>query len=227
MTKYIEIHEPRKWKNIKGGCANAIPVFLTTNPIPDKEQIPVYYVDAFFDTKKKYEHGNFIEETSKRGIESVYNYADLAYRAEDWEDDILIINDTCLLFDTLFLKRFKESHPGLRLAYRIHLPFREPKRENSFFIRPEDLHLYEDVFDIIIFNSVETYNIYADESYPLDINSIIFFRDGVPTVNNKMLDPKFAQRRLTCKGRCWQGAGCKLCAREFAAAALSEEYFKK
>lgn len=84
----------------------------------------------------------------------------------------------------------------------------------KFFIRPEDLHLYEDYIDVIEFmtDRIELqptlYSIYKEERWDGDLNQIIYgFKDSI--INNTIM-PIFGETRLKCKKRCCFGK-CDIC----------------
>lgn len=88
-------------------------------------------------------------------------------------------------------------------------PFRK------FFIRPEDVDIYEDYVDVIEFfgknDSIETYyKIYAiDKKWFGKLNEIIIDFDS--DVDNRCILPKFAPKRLNCGKKCAKGKHCEIC----------------
>jgi hypothetical protein len=85
---------------------------------------------------------------------------------------------------------------------------------NQFFIRPEDTETYEpfvDVFELWGDSSrlSVVYEIYKQQQWLGDIQDIIVgFNDDVP--NAGMMD-HFAQIRLNCRKKCFQGKKCDIC----------------
>jgi hypothetical protein len=85
---------------------------------------------------------------------------------------------------------------------------------NQFFIRPEDTETYEpfvDVFELWGDSSrlSVTYEIYKQQQWLGDIQDLIIgFNDDVP---NAGIMEHFAQIRLGCKKKCFQGKKCDIC----------------
>jgi hypothetical protein len=97
-----------------------------------------------------------------------------------------------------------------------------------FFIRPEDIDLYEPYVDVCEFfgdSKKESiyYKIYAlDKKWFGKLNEIIISFDS--ELDSRFLLPNFADRRLECGKRCLKGRGCKICeATEQLSAKLEEK----
>lgn len=79
------------------------------------------------------------------------------------------------------------------------------RKPNSFFIRPEDLHLYSDAIDVIDFKETNPdkenalFNVYTRGTFNFDINQLI---SGLPAINNLMFKEDFAKERLHCGQKC-------------------------
>ena len=95
------------------------------------------------------------------------------------------------------------------------------KKSSSFFIRPEDLYLYEDVIDVIDFNIVgqqekedTLYNIYNRGTFVFEIHQLI---EHLPFgINNLMFKSEFAENRLNCGQKCRiPGRQCHYCEKYF------------
>lgn len=229
MKKYVLLNPNAQWQEIKPEylTKDVELIFYGTDKIPKRFSIPINYIDYNETTPEHIvKYTPLREEIPFVATEHINNYVDLQLSAER-PGTYLEIRDHCLLFDTKMLRRFKRDNPEKRLVYRMNYPYDFMVNANSFFIRPEDLHYYEDIFDIIVFSGAHLYNIYSEASYPLDLTSLFLFQDDTPNVNNMMIAPSFARNRLTCKGSCWRGGSCKKCQRELALAAMTEEYFKK
>lgn len=116
------------------------------------------------------------------------------------EDQIAaIIVENPLTFDCDNIKLFRNDYFGLLIASNMCL---YNTSINSWFMRPEDIHSYEDVFDAILIAPafLETF---ARGSYngPLDL---LFppLGETNTTIENKLLPNDFAEHRLNCKQRC-------------------------
>lgn len=84
----------------------------------------------------------------------------------------------------------------------------------GFFIRPEDVFLYEDYIDIIEFEGIEHqdtfFTIYAEQKQFLgNLNQCIYgFQEQV---DNKGLVSLFGERRRDCGRQCLSGGRCRRC----------------
>lgn len=86
----------------------------------------------------------------------------------------------------------------------------------KFFIRPEDVYIYEHYIDVFEFfgkeESIETYyKIYAiDKKWFGKLNEVILdFDDG--EIDSRFILPEFGARRLNCGKRCLKGKTCQIC----------------
>lgn len=86
----------------------------------------------------------------------------------------------------------------------------------KFFIRPEDVKVYEPYVDVMEFygddKKVATYyRIYAkDGEWFGNLNELIISLDE--DIDSRCLLPQFAERRLGCGKRCLKGHRCQICA---------------
>lgn len=84
----------------------------------------------------------------------------------------------------------------------------------GFFIRPEDVDLYEDFVDILDFQGLEHqdtfFSIYAEQKMFIgNLNQCIY---GIQEqVDNKGLITEFGNRRRDCGRQCLNGGRCKRC----------------
>lgn len=83
----------------------------------------------------------------------------------------------------------------------------------SFFIRPEDIELYEPYVDVCEFfgpldRQSVLYDIYTDKRWHGNLEQLII---GLKTsINNKNIIPAFGEKRVNCKKKCYQN-NCALC----------------
>lgn len=155
-------------------------------------------------------------------VSSGYN-AFLSYPVSDWEtfsnlvnlgvSDIYIdgslgfsISSLSLVPDNILIRVSPTLSPNAAIA---------KNKEASFFIRPEDLPLYEKAINVIDFKEVKQeqedalYSIYKRGTFNYDINQLIA---GLPRVNNLMFKQEFAEKRLNCKQKCKvPGYNCHYC----------------
>lgn len=92
--------------------------------------------------------------------------------------------------------------------------------ENTFFIRPEDLSLYEEVIDIIDFSETDQekedilFSIYKRGIFNFDLKELIQTLNM--SVPNLFINPEFAKFRLNCGQRCKApGRVCHSCETQF------------
>lgn len=107
------------------------------------------------------------------------------------------------------------------LAYTDLLP--RENGINGIWIRPEDLHMYEDYVDTIEFGDCDLkkeqalYRIYAEQhEWPGVLNMIITNLDAPGT--NRMISSDVSSARLFCGQKCAAGGACKLCFRALSLA---------
>lgn len=97
----------------------------------------------------------------------------------------------------------------------------------TFFIRPEDMEVYEPSVDVCEFfgakNQISVYyKIYAlDKKWFGPLKEIIIGFDD--ELDSRFVLPPFAQRRIKCEKRCFKGAACKICDRISSAAKTLED----
>lgn len=98
----------------------------------------------------------------------------------------------------------------------------------SFFIRPEDLHLYQSAIDIIDFKEKDQdkedtlFQIYNRGTFNFNLQDLIpQLHIEVP---NLFIKPDFAENRLNCGQRCFR---CHLCETQLALASKLVRYFDR
>lgn len=87
----------------------------------------------------------------------------------------------------------------------------------SFFIRPEDVHIYEPYVDVIEFYGDLTiqevmYKVYArDGKWFGPLQEIIIGLDSAVILDSRFIVPVYARTRLKCGKRCLKGFNCSIC----------------
>lgn len=102
---------------------------------------------------------------------------------------------------------------------------------NSFFIRPEDISLYDKRIDIIDFNTTNIdkenvlFNIYKRGSYNRKLSELII---GLPIdVLNPMIHNSFGKERLNCGQKCKiPGYSCHYCDNQMLLAKNTVDYLQ-
>ena len=85
----------------------------------------------------------------------------------------------------------------------------------KFFIRPEDINVYEKYIDVIEFYDVDKkidiyYDIYNEKKKWFgQLNEIIL--DFNSEIDNKYIIPRFAEARIKCGKNCFKGGSCRRC----------------
>lgn len=94
--------------------------------------------------------------------------------------------------------------------------YEETPTIKSFFIRPEDIVLYEGLVDVMELHLIEEINqdvlfdIYKnDKKWIGPLNEIIIGLDC--DLDGKYLIPRFGERRLNCGRKCFKGNRCDVC----------------
>ena len=165
------------------------------------------------------------DENGKRITQYFYRYA-----AETFEhldrllytsvSDIYITN--ALAFDMTRVKNkimSFESPPNLRIYPNICQSYWDTKSIYSFFVRPEDVSLYENYVDVM--------EIYAETLYQKSLSDVyleIYQKDKTwmgdlkeylincnESINNFYIFKDFGKRRLNCRKRCLIDNRCHFC----------------
>ena len=166
----------------------------------------------------------------------------LGYTIDNWEmfyelaeigvSDIEVSGSIC--FQTARLKQEKEAYNLIlrcvpNFLVNALFPNKKKSRENSFFIRPEDISSYEDIIDVFDFSVAVKekqkvlFNIYSRGHFDDDISHLIS-GIGIHT-HNAYIDPSFAESRLNCGQACIQkGSHCHLC---FSICRLTDKLVEK
>ena len=116
--------------------------------------------------------------------------------------------------------------------------YEETSSIKCFFIRPEDVHLYEGLVDVMDIYTIEEINqdivfeIYKDDKIwwgPL--KEIIVGLDN--DIDGRYIIPRFGDRRLNCGRKCFKGQRCDVCetveklSKNLAAAGMIIQYEKE
>lgn len=129
--------------------------------------------------------------------------------------DIYVVED--LGFEIKKVAELLHSH-GIRI--RVYPNVAQSKWRNTnpfrkFFIRPEDVHLYEDYIDAMEFygrdDFIQTYyKIYAiDKKWFGKLKEIIIDFDS--EIDNRCILSKFGPKRIECGKKCAKGKPCNVC----------------
>lgn len=174
-------------------------------------------------------------------IDVGYN-AYLRFPVQDWEtfsnlkaakvSDIYIDGPLGFQCDTL-----EKAHDGVKIrvspTVSANAALNTGSNATSFFIRPEDLYLYDEVIDMIDFkidNDQEKekalYEIYRRGTFNFDLNDLIeHLNISTP---NSFIRREFGQNRLNCGMRCRSPAShCHFCQTTLTLANTTSDYLKR
>lgn len=105
-----------------------------------------------------------------------------------------------------------------------------PPAANHFFVRPEDISLYEEAIDIFDLREPDPerqetlFNIYSRGTFNYNIDLLIY---NIPSDVNNLVLKDFAEPRLNCKQRCKQpDSHCDLCNSKFHYVDIVTQYGK-
>ena len=120
--------------------------------------------------------------------------------------------------------------PQVSASASLFSDYIEGSGPNTFYIRPEDLRLYEHYIDVIDFKETNQekedtlFTIYKRGNWTGDLKDLI--PSVAQSVQNPYLKPEFAEARLNCGQICKiPGRVCHLCLTQFALTNLVVDYF--
>lgn len=195
------------------------------------------------DFNKAIEQINFVREVASdytvecEDINALLNLLEkdvnayLRFPITDWEDfnnvlklgvtDIYIDGPLCFQMDKMKIIRNNYS-VNIRISPNVspNCALINPS-PNSFFVRPEDLKLYDEYIDIIDFKTPyqeqedSLFSIYKRGTFNYSLDSIVV--GLTPCINNILLDGSdFARQRLNCGQKCKiPGRSCHYCETTF------------
>lgn len=137
-------------------------------------------------------------QLKKLGVTDIYIDGPLGFSMEDIgkaKDSILIRVSPTVSSNASFIQRYP----------------------SSFYIRPEDLHLYDKTIDIIDFKVTPNceeeealFSIYKRGTFNYSLSNLV--KTMQPNVENVLLPKDFGEQRVNCKQRCQlPGARCHYC----------------
>lgn len=136
--------------------------------------------------------------------------------------DIRIDGPLCFCGEAL--SKARESGIKIRIKigfYSFELANRK-LTPNTFFIRPEDISIYEDAIDVIEFpyegkKADVLFQIYTEGCFTDNLNILFGKFDNYDDIRNPLFSDVFALRRYNCKQRCLDPAAssCHYCFTEF------------
>ena len=157
-----------------------------------------------------------------RENEMLYFYADYV---RSWDtlngfykegaSDFYIVEEMC--FNLPIVRKIVGDGHNIRVIPHIaQSSYTKTPAMQKFFIRPDDLDIYEPYVDVIEFLNIQNPNasvtlarIYEDKGWAGNISEII--SDFNDKIDNRNILDGFAERRLECGRRCMRGYSCTMC----------------
>lgn len=171
-----------------------------------------------------------LHQLNEHGYNCYFKFA-----VADWEsfDNLLANNVTDIYidgpigFDMDTLKKVKEKYninirvrPNSSANAFFAMSINNAVRANSFFIRPEDMYLYEEYIDIIAFDKEDStlkeevlFKVYKQKQYTSNISELVHWI--TPDIKNPSIHPEFGENRINCKQKCKSGGRCRFCLSSF------------
>ena len=142
------------------------------------------------------------------------NFDQLNHLCENGASEVYLAEDIC--FDLKRAKRICDRY-GVKIRVFPNVAqasVRTSPAHKKFFIRPEDLSVYEDVIDTLEFwgeldRQEIFYRIYQSGKWFGDLKEII--ADFNIDFDSRCIIPIFAEARKTCGRKCMRGESCKIC----------------
>lgn len=132
--------------------------------------------------------------------------------------DIYIIEDLCFQLDKVAEIAHSENIQLRTFPNVAQTTWRYTSPIKKFFIRPEDLEVYEQYIDVFEFWGEKKHIPVLLKVYQKDKKwfgrldeIIISLKD--PDLDSRFITPLFAEKRVSCEKRCMKGGKCRICDR--------------
>lgn len=197
-----------------------INVFLNKKQIPDDFEEQIVFVK---DTTNKYTVSCTYISVLKELLKKGYN-AYLDFPVSDWEtfellvdlgvSDIIIDGTLCFSMSDINSRKIGLNIRTCPIGYYNSLRKEDKSYPNSWFMRPEDIDLYEKYIDYLEFPQEKEkilFKIYKKKSFPFSIKEL--FPQVKSDIENGLITSSFAENRLNCHNSCLipTGTKCNLC----------------
>lgn len=131
--------------------------------------------------------------------------------------DIYIVEDLCFELDKVAEIAHAADVQLRTYANVVQSSWKDGEYLKKFFMRPEDVEIYEPYIDVLEFfgksGQIPTYyKIYKEDKQwfgPLKEIIIGFNMD----LDSRYIIPRFAERRVSCGRKCLKGGKCRMCER--------------
>lgn len=131
--------------------------------------------------------------------------------------DIYIVEDLCFDLERVALAAHKESVNLRTYANVAQSTWKDTPEIKQFWIRPEDVSVYEKYIDVLEFFGTPQQiavllKVYKDDKKWFgQLKEIII---GISSdLDSRFISPQFAKQRVSCKKNCITGGKCRICDR--------------
>lgn len=131
--------------------------------------------------------------------------------------DIYVVEDLCFELDKIAAIAHEENIYLRAFPNVAQSSWKHMHDIKKFWIRPEDIQLYEEYIDVCEFFGAENHisillKIYKeDKKWFGDLSEIII---GLNTpIDSRFIVPRFAESRIKCNKNCLKGGKCRMCER--------------
>lgn len=204
--------------------------------------IQVYETDNFLNNKHYLQFNLIKEKYPQYSFTIMFTYSELIntfknelnfpycfdLRVNNWDSflglvqmqvsDIYIVEDLCFELDKVAEIAHLNNINIRTYANVAQTQWKDTDSLFTFFIRPEDIPIYEKYIDTLEFfgekqEKVETYyKIYAkDKQWFGRLDEIIIGFNS--DLDNKYIIPRFAEKRVLCNKQCLKSGKCRICHR--------------
>lgn len=148
-------------------------------------------------------------------------------RVDNWDElvgfinlgvsDIYIVEDLCFDLERVTAAAHKENIQLRTYANVAQSSWKETPEIKKFWIRPEDIPVYEQYIDVLEFFGTPQQvtvllKVYRDDKKWFgQLKEIIF---GLKSdLDSRFIVPRFAEQRVSCRKNCIKGGKCQICDR--------------
>lgn len=156
----------------------------------------------------------------------VKDFSMLQYYISLGVSDVVVVEDMCFKLDKVS-KVCKQHEVRVRVFPNICQSSTPHGDICDFFIRPEDIQFYEEYVNVCEFSCLEDrqdtyYKIYVkDKKWFGNLQEIIIGLEK--TLDSRFIVRQFAETRVHCGKRCFEGSSCFICQRCLELAATLQE----
>lgn len=178
-----------KYHNIKLVISNRF--YESHKDFLNQSGIPFYFYDAFASS------WDMLDDLLATPVSDIYVNCELAFHM------------------TIVANRIHEAGKSVRVIPNVassSYMINSKRGMNSFFIRPEDTFLYENLVDVFEFQDaspIMSYKVYKSQKWFGKLNEIITNLDSA--IDNRAIPSLFGATRIRCQKRCGAKGTCRVC----------------